>query len=59
MPVPIDHGARQEAVDLEPTRMRMAVGEDRWTAQGRNTCVGSVKDQRDDEARLFAPVSGV
>lgn len=55
----IDHGAGQEEVDLEPTRMRMAVGEDWRLAEGRDTCVSSVKDQRDDEARLFAPVSGV
>lgn len=55
MPVPIDHGAGQEEVDLEPTRMRMAVGEDRWLAESRNTCVGSVKDQRRDQAGLFAP----
>ncbi|RJK97410.1 hypothetical protein D3P06_16550 [Paracoccus aestuarii] len=59
MPVSIDHGAGQEEVDLEPTRMRMAVGEDWWTAQGRNTCVGSVKDHRGDQAGLATPGSRV
>ncbi|MFN3279610.1 MAG: hypothetical protein ACK41Y_14610 [Paracoccus hibiscisoli] len=59
MPVPIDHGAGQEEVDLEPTRMRMDVGEERRTTEGWNTRVSCVKDQCGDQAGIFAPGSGI
>lgn len=59
MPVPIDHGAGQEEIDLEPTRMRMAVGEDRRLAEGWNTCISCVKDHRGDQAGLATPGSRV
>lgn len=39
--------------------MRMCIGEDRWTAEGRNTRVSSVKDQRGDQAGLATPGSGI
>ncbi|MFD1479668.1 hypothetical protein [Paracoccus nototheniae] len=52
--LPVNDGARQEQVDLQPSRVRMRVAKDWRSTWCRNAGIASVQNCRDD-ASCFGP----